>query len=218
MPETETEPVVLPTLNFVLKGQSDIAAPAPVVLLEERQTTRQVKVRYRVEPQTVTTTSYHLAYVEAISTNATLLNAIAAAVSEGGERGKWTVRGSLDGDDASWKSREVLMPSEAALRTGRVKLDEHTQPIFHLALLSKEGKLLLARNDQDLWEKLRRMMTCPTLPEWRDALVPQIEAAGILKPLLSFGWPQDVKAFCLSDDAEEKFDSLVSEQVRRNGL
>ena len=217
MQETETEAVVLPSLNFTLKGQSDIAAPCPVVLIEQRQTKRMVKDKYRIEPREIVETSYHLAYVEAVSTNPTLLNAIAAAVSEGGN-GRWTVRGALDGDNQSWRSREVHMPQEASLRTGRVKLDEHTQPVFHLALLSKEGKLLLAKNDDDLWEKLRRCMTCPSLPEWKDALVPQIEAAGILKPLVGYGWPQDVKAFCLSDDAEEKFDALVSQEVRRNGL
>ena len=165
-----------------------------------------------------------LHYFEAVSSSPLITNPIAAAVGNGGGKGTWTVRvpavgkGEEPGYQPELYGQAVKLPDRAALRTGPLRLDDHTKPAWHVAVISRAANLLLAPDTAALWRKLRVVLTCPTREGWGTALMPKIMAADVLQPLRQHGWDSNVQAWALAEDADEKFDAVVAAYVKRHGL
>jgi len=77
---------------------------------------------------------------------------------------------------------------------------------------------MLAPDDKTLWRKLREKMTCPTLPEWGDALMPKVHKSDMLLECEAFGVPEGLRAFVLSADTQGRFDSIISHHVSAVGI
>ena len=99
-----------------------------------------------------------------------------------------------------------------------MRLDNFSPPLHHLAIIGVDSGLLLARSDKELWQRLRRAMTCPTMDGWGATLVRELKQSGVLQPLRAHGWPADCQAWVLATDAPERFDKAVLAHVCKHGL
>jgi hypothetical protein len=113
---------------------------------------------------------------------------------------------------------ELLPPESPRLANVRLAVAGWSRHIHHVAMLDRSGELLLAPDDETLWQKLREKMSCPTLAEWGKALMPEIHHSGMLLECESFDVPEGLRAFVLSANAALTFDSIVSEHVCSVGL
>ena len=77
---------------------------------------------------------------------------------------------------------------------------------------------MLAPDDATLWRKLREKMSCPTLDSWGDALMKKIHRSGMLLECEAFSVPEGLRAFVLAENAQEKFDLLITTHVGRVGI
>ena len=68
------------------------------------------------------------------------------------------------------------------------------------------------------WRKLREKMSCPALAEWGTVLMKNIHRSAMLLECEAFGVPEGVRAFVLSADAQERFDSIISRHVTATGI
>jgi hypothetical protein len=107
--------------------------------------------------------------------------------------------------------RSVLTSKSLAMPTGHAALQ-------HVAIIEREDVLALTENDIELWRKVRERCTCPSMESWGSALAGRLVDAGVVIPCFGFGWPEGLRAHAFAQDADARFDELVSEHVLKNGL
>ena len=90
--------------------------------------------------------------------------------------------------------------------------------LHHVAIIEREDVLALTENDAELWAKAREKCTCPTMESWGTALSGRLVDEGVVIPCFGFGWPTGLRAHAFAQDADARFDALVSEHVRKVGL
>lgn len=89
---------------------------------------------------------------------------------------------------------------------------------IHLfSAIERDGEMIAACDDERLWLKLRQRMSCPTLADWGDAIMPRVHELGVLSVCESFGLPDGMKPYVLSANANNIFDDIVGEHVRSIG-
>ncbi len=89
--------------------------------------------------------------------------------------------------------------------------------VHHIAIVEKSGDLILAKDQDALWQRVRTNMSCPTLNEWRDGIMPHVISTGVLIPCEMFGIDKAYMAFVMADKASERFDAIVSKHVKQIG-
>ena len=153
-------------------------------------------------------------YLEAACTSDAGAHAIMGAVSD--VRGVVEFRSYRAGQTGDYI--EIIPPENPRIANVRLAVPGWNRHLHHVAMLDRSGDLLLAPDDQALWGMLRVKMTCPTLPEWCDAIMPYVKRSGILLECEAFGIPEKIGAYVLSTDAQIEFDKIVSEYVHKIGL
>jgi len=111
----------------------------------------------------------------------------------------------------------LLPPDAPRISNTRLQVPGWSRAVHHVAILDRAGDLLLAGDDVLLWNKLRRIMSCPTLDGWGKKVMPAVHEAGVLIPCQAFGVPAGLKAYVLAEDAQDRFDEIISTHVRRCG-
>ena len=153
-------------------------------------------------------------YLEAVSTSDAGAHALMGSVSD--PRGAVEFRFYRAGETGDYI--EIRPPESPRLANVRLAVSGWSRSIHHVAMLDRSGDLMLAPDDAVLWRKLREKMTCPTLAEWRTALMSEIHQSGMLLECEAFGVPEGLKAFVLAENASETFDRIVSDHVRFAGI
>ncbi len=152
-------------------------------------------------------------YLEAVCTSDAGAHAIMGSVSD--PRGAVEFRFYRTGDS---DYVEILPPESPRLANVRLAVTGWSRHIHHVAMLDRSGELLLAPDDESLWRKLREKMSCPTLENWGTAVMKEVHRSGMLLECEAFGTPEGLRAFVLSANAQEIFDSIISEHVGRIGI
>ena len=113
---------------------------------------------------------------------------------------------------------EIQPPESPRLANVRLAVPGWSRHVHHVAVLDRSGDLMLAPDDQTLWRKLREKMTCPTLAEWGEGLMPAIHHSGMLLECETSGVPEGFRTFVLAEKAQECFDRIIVEHVRSIGI
>jgi len=107
--------------------------------------------------------------------------------------------------------RSVLTTRALAMPTGHAA-------VHHVSIIERADVLVLSHDDLGLWGKVRERCTCPSMDSWGAALAGRLVGAGVVAPCFGFGWPAGLRAHCYTADADVRFDELVSQYVKENGL
>ncbi len=195
---SELNPTELPHLEVVVRNtKSEIIANVGAQI-----------VALIVSPQN------RVLYLEAVSTSDAGAHAMMGSVSD--PRGVVEFRFYRAGETGDYI--EILPPESPRVANVRLTVPGWSRSIHHVAMLDRSGDLMLAPDDATLWRKLREKMSCPTLEQWGGALMKRFHASGMLLDCESFGVPEGLRAFVLSADAQDRFDSIISRHVSTAGI
>jgi hypothetical protein len=153
-------------------------------------------------------------YLEAVCTSDAGAHALMGSVAD--QRGAVEFRFYRAGADGDYV--DIQPPESPRLANVRLAVPGWSRSLNHVAMLDRSGDLMLAPDDTTLWRKLREKMSCPTLDEWGGIVMKRIHGSGMLLECEAFGVPGGLKAFVLAADAQDAFDSIVTEHVRAIGI
>ncbi len=194
----ELNPTELPHLEVVVRNtKSEIIANVGAQI-----------VALIVSPQN------RVLYLEAVSTSDAGAHALMGSVSD--PRGVVEFRFYRAGETGDYV--EIQPPESPRLANVRLAVPGWSRHVHHVAMLDRSGDLMLALDDATLWRKLREKMSCPTLGKWGTSLMEKIYRSGILLECESFGTPDGLRAFVLAANAQELFDSIITEHVHGAGI
>jgi hypothetical protein len=152
-------------------------------------------------------------YMEAVCSSDSGAHALMGAVTDA--RGSIEFRYRQPGRADTFV--EILPPDSPLVSDARLTVPGWSRQVHHVAMLDRSGDLILSQNDEALWRKLREKMTCPTLEEWGQAVMPEVCRSGLLLECEAFGVPEEFHAFVLSPEAQAAFDNIIAAHVRRIG-
>jgi len=90
--------------------------------------------------------------------------------------------------------------------------------LHFVAMLSQEEDFIIAENHEQLWQKLRRRMSCPTQAEWGGDMLPLVFKTDMLLRCETFGLPEGMEVYILQSDSEITFDELAGKMAWQKGL
>jgi hypothetical protein len=159
----------------------------------------------------ITPDTHDILYLECAATSTAVAHAIMAAVVE------------QDNTQQEWAfcpdmTQGFNIHPRDGMRIADTKLAVKGHVGLHHFALMSQGQDFLIADSENLWAKLRRKMSCPTYDAWGTVLLPKVKDAGVLLLCESFGLPNGMAVYILDLNAEEQFDKIVGEYVRRNGL
>jgi hypothetical protein len=167
-------------------------------------------VQARLLSLVISPDEHQILYLECLATSSSIAHAIMAAAVETSTSQQWAFC------PTQREGYTIYPGSDMRIMDLRIALRGHSG-LHHFALMSQET-FLIASDQNQLWSKLRKLMGCPTLDSWKDALMPKVMASGCLLVCEKFGLPQGMDVYILDIDAEATFDRLCSEHVRERGL
>lgn len=147
-------------------------------------------------------------YVECVTSSSSTAHAIMGGISDPRTDPIWTFN----------DNERLIVPDAAAVADTRLPVPNYNGSLHHVAILDKSGDLVLSKDQEQTWMKLRSKMTCPSLPKWGKDLMPKIIRDGILLECQHFGIPKEFTPFVLAPDASSLFDEIIGQHVRKVGL
>lgn len=111
----------------------------------------------------------------------------------------------------------INQPSFGACNDWSRELHGFSRKLHHVAIVDKGGELILAKDNDWLWRKLRSLMSCPTLPSWGEAVMPQIMEQKLVVRCEAFGIDPQYTPYVMGENAQSKFDNIIGAHVRAIG-
>lgn len=189
----------LPRLHIVVKNKKGELIAEPEVAL----------TALVVSPH-----GHEIIYLEAVSTSTVTAHSVLACAVENPGSIEWSYR--KKGQRQYESGIRIHEPDAPRVADVKLALKGHSG-LHHIVIMDRGESFLIARDDETLWMKLRKQMTCPTLSHWGADLMPQVHEAAILLKCESFGLPPGLNVYVLDSEAGAKFDALVGKYVREKG-
>ena len=196
-------------------GLADVQAdalPWLQVTVKNKRNQPLSNVQVKLTALCITPDEHNIIYAECVATSSATAHAIMAALNE------------ADNTQQNWafcqtptQGYNIHPGDNMRVADTKLALKGHSG-LHHFALLAQDEDFILARDDQQLWQKLRKKMTCPTQDHWGTVLLPQVLEAGLMVPCESFGLPPGLAVYVLELDSDAQFDELVGSHVREHGL
>jgi hypothetical protein len=208
---TTVEPEAVPKLGLADLGLTELPHLEVVVRNTKHEIVANVGAQLlalSVNPQN------RVLYLEAVSTSDAGAHALMGSVSD--PRGTVEFRFYRAGETGDHV--EIQPPESPRLANVRLAVPGWSRHVHHVAMLDRSGELMLAPDDATLWRKLREQMSCPTLEPWGTAVMKEVHRSGMLLECEAFGVPEGLRAFVLASDAQEVFDSIITDHVHGAGI
>lgn len=192
----------------------------PEFEIELSQKGRQVnRLRFPVCAFIIAPEDYRLLYFEVPASSDSLAHGIMGAVTEAESITTWRYY-----SDQNTQYVVLKGPLAGRCLNARVPVPgPDRRYLHHVVMIDPDSGLILAKDDRMLWEKVRDIIECPTLPAWfgrsvRGQPLASIIRKKVLIPCICFNLPEGMEAFTMATDGEAQMEKAIRATVMEEGF